>query len=157
MRKFAESNHTFDDGAISFSEEVKLTLSFGGDTGKVGIHKSTWHEQITQCASNHVINLEESANMASCTDSQSLSAPCCAAPITNDKHNLRVPVESNHVSRKTSMKKDLSSVLTLSYSAVDSIESCEGHDSFNQGLKYSNASSIRIYNCVVQIKIMLGY
>lgn len=150
LRKSTESNHPFDDDTVSFSEEVKLTLSFGGYTGKEGINNSTWHEKITQSTSHHVINLEESANLASCTDSESLSTPCCAALITKDKHNLRVPVESNHVSRKTSMKKDLSSGLTLSCSTVDSSESCEGQDSFNQGLIYSNASSIKMYNCVVQ-------
>ncbi|XP_058224287.1 uncharacterized protein LOC131333668 [Rhododendron vialii] len=138
LRKSTESNHPFDDNTVSFLEEVKLTLSFGGDTGKVGINNSTWHEKKKQSTSHHVINLEESANMASCTDSESLSTPCCAAPITKDKHNLRVPVESNHVSRKTSMKKDLSSGLTLSCSTVDSSESCEGQDSFNQGLKERN-------------------
>lgn len=129
LRKIKESNHQFYDD-LSSPEDVKLTLSFGGDTKKEGGNKSTWYDKITHSTSHPVIDLEESANMVSDNNSKYISTRSCAAAIT-DKCYLRVLVESNHVSRKTSLKKDLSSGPVLSCSPVDS----EGRDSFNQGFE----------------------
>ncbi|XP_057512468.1 uncharacterized protein LOC130794553 [Actinidia eriantha] len=129
LRKSLEPKHRLYDDDVSYSEEVKLTLSIGEETRIDGSGKSAWNGKSSHSSSHHVIDLEESTDMVSNDDSKSVSTPRCAAPISGDRHDLRVPVH-NRVSKNTSVKKDLPRWLTSSDSLGDSRK---GQNSVNQG------------------------
>ncbi|GFZ01940.1 hypothetical protein Acr_15g0005490 [Actinidia rufa] len=131
LRKSLQPKHRFYDDDVSYSEEVKLTLSIGEETRIDGSGKSAWYGKSSHSSSHHVIDLEESTDMVSNDDSKSVSTPRCAAPISGDRHDLRVPVH-NRVSKKTSVKKDLPRWLTSSDSLGDSRK---GQNSVNQGFE----------------------
>ena len=150
LRKSLEPKHRFYDDDVSYLEEVKLTLTIGEETRIDGSGKSAWYGKSSHSSSHHVIDLEESTDMVSNDDSKSVLTPRCAAPISGDRCDLRVPVH-NRVSRNTLVKKDLPRWLTSSYSLGDGSESREGQNSFNQGSEF-----LTTWKCIILV-VHKGY
>uniref|UniRef100_A0A5B7B6B7 Uncharacterized protein n=1 Tax=Davidia involucrata TaxID=16924 RepID=A0A5B7B6B7_DAVIN len=131
--------HYFHGDDVSPSEEIKLSLSIGGDTREKKVGKRTWCDKITKFSFQHVIDLEESSEKVSNGNAEPVSALGCAAPITysGDKHDSQVSVQSDQ-SFTNGVKTDPSHGLTVSHSFVDGSENCQEQNSLNQGFQECN-------------------
>ncbi|KAA8522257.1 hypothetical protein F0562_012930 [Nyssa sinensis] len=133
LKEPVQVNQYFHSDNVSPPEELKLSLSIGGETREKNDGKRTWCDRITKVSFQDVIDLEGSTEEILDEDAKPVSALDCYASITysGDKHVSQVSVQSNR-SLSNGVEKDTFNGLAMSHSIVDGSETCQEKE-LNQG------------------------
>ncbi|CAK9171131.1 unnamed protein product [Ilex paraguariensis] len=137
LRNSAELKHYLAGDNASSPEEVKLSLSIGGDSKKKNDGRTTWTDKINYLSSQHIIDLEESTETSSDEDAIPVSTLDCAGPPTysGDRHESQVSVKSSP--SFTNCMNDPSHGITIPHSFVDTSKGCQEQTFTNQGFNES--------------------
>lgn len=131
--KSNERNHYFRSDYIYYPEEVKLSLSIGGGNTKKGIAGEPLNDKISCAPSQDIIEIEESAEMVSNDDSESVVSLRCGAHITSGhKHDSQVPAQSDQ-NLTDSLVKDPFHAFKITDSFIVGNRICEERNSSNEG------------------------